>query len=242
MPAVLVHGVPDTSRIWEPVLPHLGREDVLTPSLPGFGCPRPDGFDATKESYLGWLVSELEAAGEPVDLVGHDWGALLTLRLVCVRPDLVRTWAAASAVLSPHGNWHGVAKIWQTPIEGEAFMKMWAALPEAAAVEMMVAAGVPEEHARTQFSDIDDRMLSSVLDLYRSAERVFEEWSEDMASVTRPGLLLAGAADPVMKLSLAQAESERIDVPIEVFEGGHWFPLEDPQGFADTLQEHWARV
>ena len=52
----------------------LRRDDIVTPQLPGFCCPRPDDFGATKEEYVDWLVGEVEAAAVdgPVDLVGHD--------------------------------------------------------------------------------------------------------------------------------------------------------------------------
>jgi pimeloyl-ACP methyl ester carboxylesterase len=81
MPAVLVHGVPDTHRLWEPLRSHLQRSDVVAVSLPGFDAPVPPGFDATKEAYVEWLIAELERGGAPVDLVGHDWGALLVQRV-----------------------------------------------------------------------------------------------------------------------------------------------------------------
>ena len=43
MPAVFVHGVPDTERVWSGVIARLRRNDVVTLSLPGFGgeAPRP---------------------------------------------------------------------------------------------------------------------------------------------------------------------------------------------------------
>ena len=40
MPGVLVHGVPDTHRLWDKLRSRLSRRDVLTPSLPGFGAMR----------------------------------------------------------------------------------------------------------------------------------------------------------------------------------------------------------
>ena len=86
MPAVFVHGVPDTSRVWQAVLARLSRQDVVTLSLPGFGRPTPDGFDATKEAYVRWLLDELAAQPGPIDVVGHDWGALLALRAVSLAP------------------------------------------------------------------------------------------------------------------------------------------------------------
>src|SRR5215470_12704982 len=79
MPVVLVHGVPDTHRVWDKVIARLSRRDVVTLSLPGFGCPVPDGFPATKEAYVGWLLNELSRLPQPIDVVGHDWGALLVV-------------------------------------------------------------------------------------------------------------------------------------------------------------------
>lgn len=73
---VLVHGVPETASFRDPLLVHLPAE-TLAVQLPGFGCPRPEGFAATPGAYAGWLISELEQLGRPVDLVGHDWGAAL---------------------------------------------------------------------------------------------------------------------------------------------------------------------
>ena len=97
---LFIHGVPDTPHLWEPLVAALGlqEQDYLAPALPGFGCPRPDGFSATKDAYADWLVGQMEAAGGNVDIVGHDWGALLTLRAASLRPDLVRSlcWVSLS--------------------------------------------------------------------------------------------------------------------------------------------------
>jgi pimeloyl-ACP methyl ester carboxylesterase len=50
MPAVLVHGFPDTYRVWDRVRKHLKRTDVLALELPGFGCPVPDDLAITADS------------------------------------------------------------------------------------------------------------------------------------------------------------------------------------------------
>ena len=82
MPAVFVHGVPETPAVWDALLANLHRDDVIALQLPGFGCARPAGFGATKEEYVAWLVGELEqiATQGPIDLVGHDWGGGFVLR------------------------------------------------------------------------------------------------------------------------------------------------------------------
>ena len=68
---LFVHGVPDTSHLWTPLISTLALkpEEYSAPALPGFGCPRPEGFAATKEAYADWLMGEIETAvdraGEP---------------------------------------------------------------------------------------------------------------------------------------------------------------------------------
>src|SRR5437870_1084606 len=97
MPAVFVHGVPDTQRVWRALITRLRRDDVVTLSLPGFGCEIPTGFDCSKEAYCDWLLRELDNIDRPIDLVAHDWGAILALRATSLEPTLVRTWAVAGA-------------------------------------------------------------------------------------------------------------------------------------------------
>ncbi len=63
MPAVFVHGVPDTAIVWRPLLECLNRRDVICLSLPGFGNVRASGFQPDKDSYASWLIDELRSIG-----------------------------------------------------------------------------------------------------------------------------------------------------------------------------------
>ncbi len=120
MPVVFVHGNPETTAIWDPLLVALGRDDVVTLSPPGFGVPAPAGWAATSDDYLAWLVSELEAIDGPIDLIGHDWGGGHVQRLAATRPDLIRSWVTDIAgCADPEYVWHDMAQVWQTPGAGE---------------------------------------------------------------------------------------------------------------------------
>jgi pimeloyl-ACP methyl ester carboxylesterase len=44
---VLVHGVPETSAVWDLLVPHLSRGPLVRLAPPGFGAPVPLGFGAT---------------------------------------------------------------------------------------------------------------------------------------------------------------------------------------------------
>jgi pimeloyl-ACP methyl ester carboxylesterase len=240
MPLVLVHGVPDTHRMWEPMLAHLKRRDVIAPSLPGFGVPVPAEFDATKEAYVDWLIDEVERFGEPVDVVGHDWGSLLVQRLVSVRPDLIRTWACGDGPVDADYVWHDTAQQWQTPQVGEQLMSMFT--PELLA-DALVGAGVPRAYARESVQFVDDRMKQCILKLYRSAVNVGREWQAGVEKVTRPALILWSKDDPYVAPVFAERLAARVRGELVLLEGcGHWWPLERPAEAAAALERFWAKL
>ena len=122
MTAVFVHGVPETPAVWHGLLAALDRPDTVALSLPGFDSARPAGFGATMDEYADWLAAQLERLGDPVDLVGHDWGGGFVVRVVSTRPELVRSWVTdAAGIGDVEFEWHDFAKIWQTPQAGEDF-------------------------------------------------------------------------------------------------------------------------
>ena len=238
MPVVFVHGVPDTQRVWRALIGRLRREDVVTLSLPGFGCEIPSGFDCSKEAYCDWLLREMDNAGGPVDLVAHDWGALLALRVASLEPTLIRTWAVGGAPLDPEYEWHKVAKLWQTPEVGEQVMET--ITPEALAPGL-VAAGVPAEAAAEAARHVDATMKASILALYRSGVRVGAEWEHGLARVGARGVVLWGADDPyaapVFGSRLASRTGARFVAYVDC---GHWWQLQRPGEVAKELVALWA--
>ncbi len=239
MPAVFVHGVPDTFRVWEPVRQHLSRTDLIALALPGFDAPRPPGFRCSKEEYANWIIQQLEAMGKPVDLVGHDWGCILTVRVASLRPDLVRTWAAGSGPVNANYAWHSLAKVWQTPGEGERWFED---LDLEALVEFMGEAGLPTKAAQEAVSHIDPVMGDCILRLYRSSLEVGKEWQPELSKVRAPGLVFWGANDEACPVEFADALA--LDTCAEKvlrFDTGHWTIVEQSQAVANALESHWNR-
>lgn len=66
MPAVFVHGVPDSSRVWKGVVARLPRRDVVTLALPGcshwWQLERPDAVAAELDRFWAHI-----RPGEPRD-------------------------------------------------------------------------------------------------------------------------------------------------------------------------------
>ncbi|MFK0022760.1 alpha/beta fold hydrolase [Streptomyces sp. NPDC090798] len=239
MPAILVHGVPDTHRVWDGVRRHLIRSDVEAWDLPGFGTPRPRGFGSTKEEYADWLIERLERVGEPVDLVGHDWGCVLTARVASLRPDLVRTWAGSSAPVSADYVWHPLAKIWQDPVEGDRFMDELH--PASFAKDLMEHFDVPAEVAGDMVLRVDGTMRDSILKLYRSAETVGAQWEPELANVSAPCLVFWGTLDPACPVEFAGklGGAVRASRVVEL-DCNHWTAVQKPAEVAAALEAHWT--
>lgn len=235
---ILVHGVPDTDHVWHRLIPHLGRHDVVTLRLPGFGTAPPAGFDPTHDAYARWVADWLAAQPAPVDVVGHDWGALLVLRAACLVPDRVRTWAVGAAPLDTEYVWHQAAQMWQTPEVGEQVM---AKLTPAAMEKALATAQVPGNDARVAASHVDDTMKRCILRLYRSGKNVGADWGPDLARLPKRGLILWGEHDPYAPPTWGERLAQRMGARLVVFSGcSHWWPLERPDEVARELRAHWG--
>lgn len=246
--AIFVHGNPETSAIWRPLLRELGRSDVETLSPPGFGAPLPQDFRAGVDDYADWLAGELEQREEPVDLVGHDWGAGHVLRVVIRRPELVRSWVIdLIGCYSPDYVWHDMAKVWQTPGQGEEAMADLVAMPEERRAVLYESLGMtPLELASEVAAATDDAMGHCVLALYRSATRpVMARVADEMTrAALRPGLILVPTADPYTGgEERARWGAERAGAQIRLLPGlGHWWMMQDPASGARALESFWQGV
>jgi len=232
---VLVHGVPDTPDMWAPVVARLRRDDVVCPRLPGFGSPIPAGFGCTKDEYADWLVGEVVAIGEPVDLVGHDWGSLLTQRVATTRPELLRSWVLADGAVSEAFRWHELATQWQTPGVGEQIMELMTA---DAIADALGEAGHPDPKGAG--GRADDTMKQAILGLYRSAVDIAAEWTPPVGVAAPPALVLWGARDPYGPPEYGRVAAARVGAPFVELDAGHWSVAERPVEAAAALEDFWS--
>lgn len=230
--------------MWDGVRAKLDRDSVAV-ALPGFGNPRPAGFSATKDAYVDWLVGELDALDGPVDLVGHDWGGILTVRVATAFGDRVRSWVTdAVHIFHEKYEWHEFAKTWQTPDEGEAALAAMRSLSVDDGVPVLVGLGVPEADARAMWEAGDETMDGCILDLYRSAvPNAAHDWGSAVGPTTAPGLVLIAPADVFGNESLSTDMAGRLGARTEKLDGlGHWWALQDPARAADALTQFWASL
>ena len=242
MPAVFVHGVPETHHLWDDLRNHLAHVHSIAVALPGFGNQLPDGFGATMDEYATWLIAEIEAVGESVDLVGHDWGGILTLRIASLRPDLVTRWVSDAPGAFDHAfTWHELAKVWQTPDAGEEFMAAVEAMSVHERASTFTGNGVPQTKAEEMASWWDPTMSRCILALYRSASAVHMEWGPGLDAIRVPGLVVHPTDDPFANEAALQRAIRRTGARVVSLEGlGHWWPLQDPARGAAVLEEFWG--
>jgi pimeloyl-ACP methyl ester carboxylesterase len=247
MTVVFVHGSPETSAIWQPLRAILDRETTAV-ALPGFGVGRPGGFTATKDAYAEWLGHMLTQNEQPIDVVGHDVGALLTMRVASAFDVPLRSWTVDVAnIFHPHFAWSEEVHGLQTPGVGEEMIRTWREADPGDArstASRLVRGGVPLEMARTIGSAHDEVMSRSILDFYRSAVPNVSagRWEDATAPTRSRGLVLLlpdPPEDEAMSLEVAQrlgAETARLESL------NHCWMAEAPDVVAPVMERFWSSL
>jgi pimeloyl-ACP methyl ester carboxylesterase len=93
-PVVLLHGFPDSGRLWRHQVPALAGAGfrVIVPDLRGYGrSDKPQPIEAYSMVFLAAdvlaVLADLKI--ERAHVVGHDWGAALAWGLAALAPDRV---------------------------------------------------------------------------------------------------------------------------------------------------------
>jgi pimeloyl-ACP methyl ester carboxylesterase len=250
VPTVFVHGNPETAAVWDPLLAELeragsARAGLICLSPPGFGAPLPAGFGATVDEYRDWLIGALEGFGEPVDLVGHDWGGAHVVNVAISRPELLRSWASDTVgVFDRDYVWHELARRWQSPGDGEADVaeRFGAAVDTRTAT--LVERGMSKPVAEKIAAEQDATMGQAILALYRSAAQpVMAERGRYLERASqRPGLALLATEDRMVGTDLQRRRAaRRAGARVELLDGlGHWWMTQDPLRGAHALTTFWA--
>ena len=250
MTKVFVHGNPETSAIWAPIVAELrsrGIDDVVTLSPPGFGSEVPTGFGATRAEYATWLAGRLEAIGGPIDLVGHDWGAGHVYGVLADHDVALRSWAADCAgLLHPDYVWHDAAQAWQTPDLGEAAVDGMVGLDEDTFIAAFAPLGLGTDVAREVRKGVDGDMGRCILSLYRDAAQPAMVRLGERLRARRPanGLVIIAENDRYAGPDGHHTETAAaLGAHVARLAGvGHWWMCENPAAGADMLVAHWGSV
>ena len=100
---ICLHGFPDHAPSWHALMPHLANEGyrVIAPWLRGYAPSVTEGaFDIDSlTADTVELARSFSKDNLPINLVGHDWGAVLTWLAVAHHPELFKS---AVTLAVPH--------------------------------------------------------------------------------------------------------------------------------------------
>lgn len=102
---VLVHGAWHGAWCWYKIIAALerGRQRVTAIDLPGSGIDSTAAATVTRQTQVDRVIEAIDAAREPVILVGHSAGGPVISEVAEARPERIEKLAYVSAFLVPDG-------------------------------------------------------------------------------------------------------------------------------------------
>jgi pimeloyl-ACP methyl ester carboxylesterase len=250
-PVVLVHGFPDSGRLWRNQVPALAAAGyrVIVPDMRGYG--RSDKPAEVQAYGMGALVGDVlavmsDAGAEKAHVVGHDWGAGVAWALATFAGDRVDRLTVLSvghpATFRAGGfeqnekSWYmllfqfaGVAEEWLSADDWANF-RAWAHHPDADAVIAALE---------------DNGSLTPGLNYYRAnvPPETYLRRAMELPPVQAPTMGVWSMRDIALTEGQMTRSAENVAGPwrYERIDGaGHWMQLEAPDALNRLLLDFLA--
>jgi haloalkane dehalogenase len=241
--ALLLHGYPQSSYMWEAVIPAIAAAGwrAIAPDLAGFGDSPPDPPGTWERHVESVERFRAELGIERCVPVMHDWGGLIGLRWACEHPDAVEALVISSSGFFPDGRWHGMAKALREPGTGEQVIDAIDRDGLAAVLRQQCPAMTDAAVDEYWKAFADETRRRGQLELYRSGD--FSKLERyDLAALEVPVLLLWGEDDEFAPVAGAHRfERELADTELVVVDGARHFVWEDaPERCGEALTRFLA--
>jgi pimeloyl-ACP methyl ester carboxylesterase len=236
---LLLHGLPSSSRMFEPLLARLSdRYHLVAPDYPGFGhsdWPDPKQFAYTFDHTAGIMKQFTEALGlSRYTLYMQDYGGPVGFRMALAHPDRVEALIVQNAVAHNEG----LGELWKPR---RAFWADRAANEATLRKNLLSLAATRNRHVGTdpkverydpdlwtdEFGFLNQPAQADIqTDLfydYRTNVEAYPKWQDWMRARQPRLLVIWGKHDPSFDLS--EPEAYRRDVPdaqVHVLDAGHF--------------------
>ncbi len=242
-PVLLLHGFPETSRMWVPLMERLAQEGFhcLAPDQRGYspGARPADVAQYTYAQFAADVFGFMDAMGwARAHVVGHDWGAGAGWAAVGTQPERVVSWTAMSV---PHIRAFGTAireneeqrqksqyvQFFQQAGTAEAALSANACAALRALYQGTHSQAEVGEYIRVLS---EDGALTAALNWYRGTEGIRPDRGNggQWGPVSTPTLLFWGKNDMAIGRAAVEAGREYMAGPYELVEldCGHWIVQE----------------
>lgn len=174
---LFLHGNPGFSRDWEDLMTRAGAFcRCVAPDMPGFGhSGKPESFDYAMAGYarhLGALLTQLKV--RRAHLVLHDFGGPWGLAWALSAPSALASLTLINTGVLPGYRWHLFARLWQTPLVGEALMATTTRAGFRLLIRRGNPRGLPKEFVDSIVDCFDAGTKRAVLRLYRATSNLTE--------------------------------------------------------------------
>jgi pimeloyl-ACP methyl ester carboxylesterase len=244
---LLLHGFPQRATSWTQVarrLAEVGLRAVAVDQRGYSAGARPVSVeDYARPNLVADVRGLIEALGGSVDLVGHDWGAVVGWDVAALHPGAVRTWTAVStpnplalaevlAVDEEQRGSFGYILFFRETGKAEAALLA----DNGAALRQVyggaVAAGRVDEDVAF-FSA--PGVLTAALNWYRAMSPTD---ARGVPRVRVPTSYVWGTGDIAFRRAAAERSAEFVEAPytfVPLDGVSHWVPDEAPDALADVI-------
>lgn len=244
---VLVHGIPGQGQAWERVEAALaGSFDVVVPDPIGFGAsdgPSTPTIDSVgpvaQAAGLARLLDDLGVRGATV--VGHDFGAPVSVLLAEARPDLVGALSLLSGNTFPDTPIPFPLSLANAPIIGGVLSRGLFSSPSLRVIlRQGTGPGSVPPDAAVYIGDSSQRRTIRVIfsgALTRLAE-MYSPVAAALEDLEVPVHVGWGDRDPFFPLEQAERTAAAVNARLRLFHGaGHFLPHERPTEIAGEIAE-----